>query len=98
MGWDNIVAQGLDDFLLGQLIAAVNRMLQQLPRGSTVEIDGTNSRYIHADVVEILNEFDEVSSTRGIDVELLGIPQEGRLRTMSNTPRSGSLDGFPVRD
>lgn len=77
--------------------AAVNRMLQQLPRDSTVEIDGTNSRYIHADVVEILNEFDEVSSTRGIDVELLGIPSEGRVRTVATT-RPGPLDGFPVRD
>lgn len=54
--------------------ASVNKVLHELPRNATVEIDGTRSQYIHPDVLEIIRDFEETAHTRGIEVALAGIP------------------------
>lgn len=54
--------------------ASVNKVLHEMPADSMVEIDGTNSEYIHPDVLELIHEFAETAHTRGIQVFLDDIP------------------------
>ena len=58
--------------------AAVNQALHDLPGGAFVEIDGSSSRHIHHDVVEIIHEFENsVAPARDIEVRLKAIPEIG---------------------
>lgn len=58
--------------------AAVNQALHDLKEGSKVEIDGSRSRHIHHDVIEIIHEFERsVAPARDIEVKLTGIPEIG---------------------
>ena len=60
--------------------ARVVAMLRGLPAGAVVTVDGSRSRYIDHDVLEILHEFHGTSSSRGITTRLVSIP----------TPRMGA--------
>ena len=60
--------------------ARVVAMLRGLPTGCVVTVDGSRSRHIDHDVLEILHEFHATSSSRGITARLVGIP----------TPRIGA--------
>ena len=55
--------------------ASVNQALHELPTGSIVEIDGSNSQYIDRDVLETIRDFERSSTKRGIKVELIAIPE-----------------------
>lgn len=55
--------------------ASVNKVLHELPNDASVEIDGTRSQYIHPDVLELIQEFEQTAHTRGIDVLLVGLPR-----------------------
>ena len=60
--------------------AAVNKALHDLPDGAQVEIDGSTSRHIDHDVVEIIREFtSSTAPSRGIVVKLVAIPDQGGL-------------------
>jgi MFS superfamily sulfate permease-like transporter len=50
--------------------AAIQVTLTSLPKGTDVVIDGSNSRYIDPDVVEIIQNFRHNAFTKGIVVEL----------------------------
>lgn len=52
---------------------AIQYTLTHIPEGAKVIIDGTNSRYIDRDVLEIIENFHEHAYTKKIDVELMGI-------------------------
>lgn len=54
--------------------ASVNKVLQELPRGTKVEIDGSKSQYIHPDVLEIIHDFHTTAHARGVEVDLHEIP------------------------
>ncbi len=54
--------------------AALAEVLEKLPSGVIVEIDGRGARYIHPDVLELIHEFAETAHTRRIEVELVEIP------------------------
>jgi MFS superfamily sulfate permease-like transporter len=54
--------------------ARVVSMLRSLPTGSVVTVDGSRSRYIDHDVLEILQEFQGNCTSRGITARLVGIP------------------------
>jgi SulP family sulfate permease len=54
--------------------ARINRALHGLPPGSAVTVDATHSRHIDHDVVELLHEFREHATARGISLRLLGVP------------------------
>lgn len=49
------------------------QMLQNIPEGSTVVIDGTKSKSIHYDVVEIIRDFRTNAKTKNITLEIKGI-------------------------
>ncbi len=53
--------------------AAISRTLNQLPQGVNVIIDGSNSRYIDHDVLEIINNFKHSAYSKGIIVQLKDI-------------------------
>lgn len=53
--------------------AAIQVTLTSLPKSSDVVIDGTNSRYIDPDVLEIIHNFKHNAFTKGIVVQLKGI-------------------------
>lgn len=60
--------------------AAVNKALHGLRPGTTVEIDGSSSRHIDHDVVELIHEFaDAHAPSRNIEVRLISIPEAGSL-------------------
>lgn len=50
--------------------AAIQITLTSLPKGSDVVIDGSNSRYIDPDVLEIINNYKHNAYTKGIVVQL----------------------------
>jgi len=54
--------------------ASVNRVLHELPDGASVIIDGSRSEHIHADVLELIHDFESTSSARDIEVQLVDIP------------------------
>ena len=53
--------------------AAIQVMLTRLPNESEVIIDGTHSRYIDADVLEIIHNYKHNAYTKGIIVKLQGV-------------------------
>jgi MFS superfamily sulfate permease-like transporter len=55
--------------------AAIQVTLTSLPKGSDVIIDGTNSRYIDQDVLEIIHNFKHNAYTKGIIVQLQNIKE-----------------------
>jgi MFS superfamily sulfate permease-like transporter len=52
---------------------AIQYTLTHIPAGARVIIDGTNSRYIDRDVLEVVENFHAHAHTKKIDVELVGI-------------------------
>lgn len=55
--------------------AAIQVTLTNIPKESTVVIDGSNSRYIDQDVLETINNFKHNAYTKGIIVQLQDIKQ-----------------------
>ncbi len=53
--------------------ASVNKVLHELPADSVVTIDGTESQFIHHDVIELIQEFVSTAHTRGVEVILVGL-------------------------
>ncbi len=54
--------------------ANIERTLSDLPDGSRIEIDGSNTSRFDYDVLEQLHEFTETARLRGIDYRLVNIP------------------------
>ncbi len=52
---------------------AISYTLTHIPKGSKVIIDGSNSRFIDRDVLEIIENFHAHAHTKNIDVELYNI-------------------------
>ncbi len=59
--------------------AAIQYTLDHLPRNSHVIIDGTRSRFIDPDVLEIIQNFAQGSVSKGINVELQNIREEYKV-------------------
>jgi MFS superfamily sulfate permease-like transporter len=55
--------------------AAVRRVLEEIPKGSIVEIDATGSRHIDRDVLEIIDDFKHESALKDIQVHTEGLPE-----------------------
>ncbi len=53
--------------------ASVNKVLHEIPADSVVTIDGSDSHYIHHDVIELIQEFKSTAHTRGVEVDLVGL-------------------------
>jgi SulP family sulfate permease len=56
--------------------AAIQVTLTSLPKGSDVIIDGSNSRYIDPDVLEIIHNYKHNAYTKGIIVQLHEIKEQ----------------------
>lgn len=54
--------------------AAVRKVLEELPKGTVVEIDGSRSRHIDRDVLEIIDDFKHESVLKEITVDTKGLP------------------------
>src|SRR5690606_22526198 len=52
---------------------AIQYTLTHIPQGAKVIIDGSNSKYIDRDVLEIIENFHEHAHTKNIDVELVNM-------------------------
>jgi MFS superfamily sulfate permease-like transporter len=55
--------------------AAINKALHTLPDDCVVVVDGTRSRHIDHDVLEILHDFRETARAKGITLRLVAIPE-----------------------
>jgi MFS superfamily sulfate permease-like transporter len=70
--------------------AAIQVTLTSMPAGSDVIIDGTNSRYIDPDVLEIIQNFKHNAYTKGIIVQLVNIKDKydvPRLKELMYNPK-----------
>lgn len=54
---------------------AITLTLDKLPNDAKVVIDGSKSRFIDIDVLEIIHNFKETALLKGIQLELKGIPE-----------------------
>jgi MFS superfamily sulfate permease-like transporter len=54
--------------------AAVRKVLEELPHGTVVEIDGARSKHIDRDVLEIIDDFRRESVLKEITVQTTGLP------------------------
>ena len=54
--------------------AAVRKVLEELPHGTAVEIDGARSKHIDRDVLEIIDDFRRESVLKEITVQTTGLP------------------------
>lgn len=54
--------------------AAVRQVLQEVPKGATVEIDGTGSKFIDRDVLEIIHDFKIEAKIRNVEVLTTELP------------------------
>lgn len=57
--------------------AAVINALQEIAKGTVVEIDGTRARYIHPDVIDVIYDYRTEAKLRDIQVVLTEIPHPG---------------------
>jgi MFS superfamily sulfate permease-like transporter len=53
--------------------ANLTELLQSFPKGSHVEIDGSACKRVDHDVMEVLREFREAGSLRGVTVRMIGL-------------------------
>lgn len=54
--------------------AAIRRVLDEIPKGTLLEIDGTRSKHVDRDVLEIIDDFKHESELRDIEVTTEGLP------------------------
>ncbi|MEZ5952327.1 MAG: SulP family inorganic anion transporter [Planctomycetaceae bacterium] len=60
--------------------AAIEKILDELPRGGHVLIDARDSNYIDAEVLDMIRDYrDKKAQTRGVDVSLLGFQEHYAL-------------------
>jgi MFS superfamily sulfate permease-like transporter len=80
--------------------ASVIRVLQDIPKDATVEIDGSRSCFIHPDVIEVIDDFRTEARLKNIQVELIGVPKKGghvsapgssTAKTVTDPPKVGSV-------
>lgn len=64
--------------------ANIERTLSDLPDGSRIEIDGSNTARFDYDVLEQLHEFTETAKLRGIDYRLVNVPAAPTTPTHHN--------------
>ncbi|MBW2461947.1 MAG: SulP family inorganic anion transporter [Deltaproteobacteria bacterium] len=81
--------------------ASVSKVLHELPEGTVVKIDASNSHYIHADVLELIEEFAATAPGRGVEVDLVGLAKlaprrEGTGETAPIPQGSGPLRHYPA--
>jgi SulP family sulfate permease len=75
--------KGMHIIKLAEEISFLNKggilqMLKDIPDGSNVLIDGTNLKYIHHDVLEVIQDFKINSSLKKISLETKGINLESK--------------------
>ena len=82
-GKDNIrIALSEDVTFLNK--ASVQRTLSQIPDDTSVIIDGTNTHFIHCDVVEIIEDFMINAETRNIKVSLVELQKWKQLEPVQH--------------
>ena len=54
--------------------ASIAKALDELPEGCVATVDGSRSRYIDRDVIELLHEFRERALLKNVTLRLVGIP------------------------
>jgi len=53
--------------------ASVLKVLSQIPKGSHIKIDASQSKFVHLDVVEIIEDFEVNAKSRNIDVDIVDL-------------------------
>jgi MFS superfamily sulfate permease-like transporter len=56
--------------------ASILKSLEQIPNNAIVEIDATNTRFIHCDVIEIIENFEGVAHSRDIKVSTINLYED----------------------
>ena len=56
--------------------ASIQRSLEQIPDNTMVEINATNTHFIHCDVIEIIEDFEINAKARNINVSLIDVYSE----------------------
>jgi len=53
--------------------ASIQKMLNQIPDNTSVEIDASNTKFIHFDVIEIIKDFEINAAFRSIKVKMINL-------------------------
>ena len=53
--------------------ASILKTLEQIPNNSFVEIDASNTKFIHHDVIEIIENFEVSADFRNINVKIINL-------------------------
>ena len=56
--------------------ASIQRTLGQIPDNTKIEIDASNTHFIHPDVIEIIEDFVINAKTRDIEVKVIDLYNE----------------------
>jgi MFS superfamily sulfate permease-like transporter len=64
--------------------AAVLKVLDQIPDNSKVTINGRNTKFIHYDVLEIIEDFKINAQSRNIEVELIDVENKKNKQPISH--------------
>lgn len=71
---------------------SILQQLQEIPEGSHVVIDGSRSKVIDFDVLEILRDFRNTAPARRIAVDLQGISLDAPFQTIATTTTSNTAN------
>lgn len=91
-------------FVLAQQVSFLNKAsilqsLMAIPEDSTIEIDATGSIYVHADVVEIIDDFVVGAKARNIEVIIKGLEHHQKGHPGGGAKVSITLPGqSPVQE
>lgn len=70
--------------------ASVMTLLNQIPDDSILEIDASQSQFIHHDIIEIIDDFKINAEGRGIKITTIELTKEKQLPTLAELERGGS--------
>lgn len=76
--------------------ASILYSLRSIPDGVSVEIDASESLYVHADVVEIIDDFVEGASERDIRVKIVGLEHHQKGHPEASLTITGSFSRPPL--
>lgn len=62
----------------------IKRILDEVPAGTVLEIDGSKTRYIDKDIVESFHDFKTTARRRNIQLMIGGLPQLSTFKDMEN--------------
>jgi len=89
-GKDQITVVSLSEDVTFLNKASVMTLLNQIPDDSQIEIDASQSQFIHHDIIEIIEDFKINAEGRGIKLTTIDLTKEKQQPTLAELEQGGS--------